>query len=418
MTRRTVAVVDLPTLFKSLFDKRIEPVRREAEGLCRKVQDGLDLIKDTGTKLLKENIAEDLKEASKSSISSSDKFGRKIIDLVEGVKPPTEMTYDDLIDYTNALRNFQSQIVNAASIWVPKLPLQLKGTIRELEAKMKLLGYSVNSLENHVGGKHRQVDKLEKILEDSRLLVSLYQDVKDLDAAIRTHEENAEKLEAERQNIDRLIKELDLHDISKRMIEQEKQLESLRNQISEVFHPLEKPMEKLLKTVDSKNGLLTSDAQDTLQHYLNDPVEAVENEQSNFSRLRSALEALRNVLKRGSIELKESRVRNALKTISEIGSSNNLEILSQSYRQLQLEHHTTSSSREAIEIAHKRRELESQKQHITNERSRLDSDLQTLQSRRNELSLRFSRIRTDLEKRSKSIAGEDVEILQDSKNDA
>jgi cell division protein FtsL len=418
MTRRMVSVEDLPALFKSLFDKRIEPVRREAEGLCRKVQDGLALIGDTGTKLLEENIAEDVKEKSKSSISSADKFGRKVVDMVEGVKPPAEMTYDSLIDYTNALRNFQSQIVKAASVWIPKLPLQLKGTIRELEAKMKLLGYSVKSLENHVGGKHRQVDRLEKILEDSNVLVSLYQDMKDLDAIIKTHQEKAEKLETERQNINRLIEELDSHDISKRILGQKKDLEHLRNEISGVFQPLQKPVEKLLKTVDSKKGLLTSEAQDTLQHYLKDPVEAVENEQGDFAGLRSALVGLQNVLTSGSIELKESRVRNALKSISEISSSNTLDILRQSYRQLHLEYQTMSSSREAVEIKNKRRELESQKQQVSVERSRLDSDLRTLQFRRNELSLRFSRLKTDLEKRSKSIAGEDVEILQDTENSA
>jgi chromosome segregation ATPase len=202
------------------------------------------------------------------------------------------------------------------------------------------------------------------------------------------------------------------------MIEEEKNLDSLRNHISEVFQPLEKPVEKLLKTTDSKKGLLTSEAQETLQLYLNDPVTAVENEKESFTRLRSALEALRNVLNSGAIELKESRVRNALKRISEICLSSNLETLRQSYHRLQLEHYMTSSSKEAVEIFDKRSKLEKQKQQVTNDRSRLDSDLGVLQSRRYELSLRLSRLKTDLEDRSNLVAGEEIEILQDRENPA
>ncbi len=417
MTRHTVAIADLPSEFKSLFDKRIEPVRREAEGLCSKVQDWLTDIKDTGSKLLRENVEEDAEEASKSSISSADKFGQKIIDLVEGVKPPNEMTYDDLVDYTNALRNLQSQIVHAASIWIPKLPLQLKRTIRELEAKMKLLGFSVNSLENHVGGKHRQVDKLEKIIEDSKQLVVLHQDLKDLDGAIKTHEENIGKLLVETRDVNQAIEQLDLSDISRRMTEQEKRLQSLRTQISEIFQPLEKPVEKLLKTTDSKNGLITSTALETLRHYLNDPADAIE-VQKNSSQLRSALQALQNVLIAGSIELKESRVRNALKSISEICTTDRIETLRQSYHQLRLEHDATLSSKEAVETTEKKRELENRKQLAAKEKSRLNSDLQTLQSRRDELALRISRLKADLEERSRSTAGEDIEILDDNEKHA
>jgi len=417
MTRHAVAIADLPSEFKSLFDKRIEPVRKEAEGLCDKVQDWLTDIKDTGSKLLRENVEEDAKEASKSSISSADKFGRKIIDLVEGVKPPNEMTYDDLVDYTNGLRNLQSQIVHAASIWIPKLPLQLKRTIRELEAKMKLLGFSVNSLENHVGGKHRQVDKLEKIIEDSKLLVNLHQDLRDLDAAIKTHEEIIGKLLVEIEGVNQAIEQLDLMDISRTIVEQKERLQSLRNQISEIFQPLEKPVEKLLKTTDSKNGLITSDALETLRRYLNDPAGAIET-QVNPSDLRSALQALRNVLTAGSIELKESRVRNALKSVSEICTSDRIGSLGQAYHQLRLEHDATLSSRETVETTDKKRELENRRQLVVKEKSRLDSDLQVLQSRRIELALRISRLRTDLEERSRSTAGEEIEILDDNEKRA
>jgi len=413
MTRRQVAVDDLPSLFESLFDKRIDPIRNEAEGLCDKTQDWLNEVKNTASKLLKENIEEN-DDTSKSSISSADKFGHKIINLVEAVEAPKEMTYNNLVAYTNTLRNFQSQIVNAASIWIPRLPLQLKGTIRELETKMKLLGHSVNSLENHVSGKHRQVDKLEKILEDSKLLSSLHSELNDLDSAIKRNEENTAKLDTETDNIEQEINKLGASEISRNIAEQETQLRNLCNQISEIFEPLEKPIEKLSKTVDSKKGLLPSEALDILQRYVHDPVGAVQNEEVNLTRLRPALESLRNVLAAGAIELKQSRVKNALKSISEISSGSSLMTLRQSYRQLQIEHHATSSSKGAMEIAARKAELDNRKQQMTNQRSTLGSDLKVLKARRSELSLRISRLKTDLEDRSKKSVGEEIGILEDS----
>ncbi len=411
MARRTVAIADLPSLFESLLERRITPTRRGSEGLCRKVQEGLADVKDTATKLLRENVMGEADEASKASISSADRLGQKIIDLVGNLEAPKEVTYNALVGYVKALRMFQSQVVNAASVWIPRLPIGLKGVIRELEARMKLLGFSVNSLENHLSGKHRHVDKLEKMIEDSKSLVSLDRELRDLDRTVGSHEKEKEKLDEDKRKIDQAIKELDEHEVSKQIIEQKKQLHNICNQISQLFQPLKKPIEKLLKTADSKNGLLTSNVRDTLQRYLNDPVDAVENEEGDFNDLRSALDTLRNMLASGSVELKESRVRNALRSISEIGSGSTLETLHKAYRQLVLQHRRSSSSGEARDIDKKRRELESRNQQVTGERSRIGSDLESLRSRRNELNLRISCLKADLEERSRLIAGEEVDIL-------
>lgn len=411
MTRRTVTFADLPSFLRSRFNKEIEPVRKESEEHCSGLQDILTDVGETGRKLLREKAEEEAKEASKSSISSADKFGRKIIDLVEGTKAPVEMSYDSMVRYTNALRNFQSQIVNAASIWIPRLPLSLKKTVRELEVKMKLLGYSVNSLENHVSGKHRQVDRLERIIIDSESLASLEKELNDLETSIHEREDNSRKLDEEENSIHLKADKLDSTDVSRRLTEQERQLGDLRNRISGVFEPLQKPVEKVLKTTESKNGLLGSHEQEILQHYLGDPTSAVENE-DDFGPLRSSLGTLRRILIAGSIELKESRVRNALRSISEICSTKNLEELRAEYRKQEIEYNASQSSNEIVELIMKRRELEQRKEKIGAERSRLTSDLEESEGRRSELLLRISRLVRDLEERVKSAGKEELEIVR------
>jgi hypothetical protein len=411
MTRRIVTFADLPSFLRSRFNREIEPVRKESEEHCSGLQDILNDVGETGRKLLREKVEEEAKEASKSSISSADKFGRKIVDLVEGAKAPCEMSYDSMVRYTNALRNFQSQIVNAASIWIPRLPLSLKKTVRELEVKMKLLGYSVNSLENHVGGKHRQVDRLERIILDSESLAGLEKELNDLETSIHEREDNSRKLDEEEDSINLKVDKLDSTDVSRRLTEQERQLGDLRNRISGVFEPLQKPVEKVLKTTDSKNGLLGSREQEILQHYLGDPTSAVENE-DDFGPLRSSLGTLRRILTAGSIELKESRVRNALRSISEICSTKNLEELRAEYRRQEIEYNASQSSNEIVELIMKRRELEQRKEKIGAERSRLTSDLEELEGRRSELLLRISRLVTDLEERVKSAGKEELEIVR------
>jgi ribosomal protein S13 len=147
---------------------------------------------------------------------------------------------------------------------------------------------------------------------------------------------------------------------------------------------------------------------------VNDPVGAVQSEQVGFARLRSALEGLRNVLAAGGIDLKESRIRNALKTISEICSSTSLETLRESFVQLQLQHHASLSSKEATAITEKRHELTNREQQVLNERSRLESDIHVLRTRRHELSLRVTRLKADLEQRIESTGEEAVEIVLDN----
>ena len=411
MTRRIVTFADLPSFLRSRFNREIEPVRKESEEHCSGLQDILNDVGETGRKLLREKVEEEAKEASKSSISSADKFGRKIVDLVEGTKAPGEMSYDSMVRYTNALRNFQSQIVNAASIWIPRLPLSLKKTVRELEVKMKLLGYSINSLENHVSGKHRQVDRLERIILDSESLAGLEKELNDLETSIHEREDNSRKLDEEKDSINLKTDKLDSTDVSRRLTEQERQLADLRNRISGVFEPLQKPVEKVLKTTDSKTGLLGSREQEILQHYLGDPTSAVENE-NDFGPLRSSLGTLRRILTAGSIELKESRVRNALRSISEICSTKNLEELRAEYRRQEIEYNASQSSNEIVELIIKRRELERRREKIGAERSRLTSDLEELEGRRSELLLRISRLVTDLEERVKSAGKEELEIVR------
>jgi hypothetical protein len=67
-----------------------------------------------------------------------------------------------------------------------------------------------------------------------------------------------------------------------------------------------------------------------------------------------------------------------------------------------------------MEIAARKAELDNRKQQMTNQRSTLGSDLKVLKARRSELSLRISRLKTDLEDRSKKSVGEEIGILEDS----
>jgi predicted nucleic acid-binding Zn-ribbon protein len=177
-----------------------------------------------------------------------------------------------------------------------------------------------------------------------------------------------------------------------------------------LFRPLEKPVEKLLKLSEREKQRLNPTAAANLSDYVTDPVEKLSRSNINYSELESALNGLQSMLERNVIDLKDSRVRAALKSISLIKDQERLEELRERYLEATSVYQKASQSEEVRSLLLKRDEMDSKRNAAEEMVGRLDRALSAIQARKEELSKRFVQLKEGMEKSIKEVTGQSIQI--------
>lgn len=400
--------VGIDQLLKELRNhKSINSIRKEAQEACETIDSVLKEIGKIAERFLKGNIEAEWREDS--TMAAADNFGNQIIRLVETCKMPALITYNDLVDYTEALKRLQVQMLYVGARWIRKFDKSFKRKVLELEIRMKQIQHLTSALERDVHEEFRLLKTFDSLLKDIENLRNLLSQIKNLEESAHKIENEIRSLkegeDATARNLQKLAETESLQMIS----ELDRRIEKLNQEILSLFAPLEKPIEKcvrILKTKEDPSAL----QREMLTNCLSSPIEALHKDQRGHPQLRSALNTLRGMLLQGKLELKESRVHNALKSISEICDKDTLENLWQEYLQLTTKKNQTLSSEDVKQLIARCRDYERQISDLRDRISGLKKESERIKAGLDGTLKSVQKVKEDAEAKTRDVFGEKIEI--------
>jgi len=401
---------ELTQWLESLIAKEVKPIRERASFLVSRSTDALNNIRKHATALSEESSSTTTSsETQKTDIARN--FGIRIMGLVDGVKDPEPISYETLSDFLSSLRRFHGGLIYAGSIWIRKLDPRYKETVRRIEVSLTEIRTYGKMLEEHLDRKYMTVRKYEVLLRDAETL-------KTASAELSRIEDEIQKLQTERENTraacERLIEEKKQLITSEKLAELSKlesEVDKAKSDIVSLFRPLEKPVEKLLKLPERERQKLNPTAAVSLSDYVTDPVGKLCKSNIDYGELESALDGLRTMLESNVIDLKDTRVRSALKSILQVKEKTNLEQLKQKYLEANNTYEKMAQSDEVRLVLLRRQEIESKQKLAEENIGRLDRTLSTAQARKEELSKRHAQLKQGLEKSIKEVTEQPIRIL-------
>ena len=399
---------ELTQWLESLVAKEVKPIRERASFLVSRSTEALNNIRKHASALSEETPSATPSETQKIDIARN--FGIRITGLVDAVKNPEPISYEALSDFLSSLRRFHGELIYAGSIWIRKLDPRYKETVRKMEAGLAEIRTYGKMLEEHLDRRYMTVKKYEVLLRDAETL-------RMASAELGRIEDEIRKLQSERENTksacEKLIEEKQQLEISERLMELSKlesEVDKVKSEIVNLFHPLEKPVEKLLKLPERERQKLNPTAAVNLSDYVSNPVDKLCKSKMNHLELESALDGLRTMLESNAIDLKDTRARAALKSISQIKERANLHKLKEKYIEATKAYEKAAQSDDVRALLLKHEEIESKRKSTEENLGRLDRTLSTVQARKEELSKRYGQLKQGIEKSIQEVTGQSVRI--------
>jgi len=407
-----VKIGDLAQWLESQAGRDIKPTREKATYLVSKVTEALGNIRKVAVALSEEGSSNTFSSVESSKVEIAKKFGERIVGLVDEVRRPEPTSYETLLEFLGSLKRFHAGLIYAGSFWIRKLDQRYRESVRKMELSLSDVRMQGRMLEEHLDRKYRAVRKYETLLKEIEMLKTISEELVRLEDEIvqtRSQRESTQatcqELAEERQQLERSKEFLELSEL-------ESAVDKAREDIVSLFRPLEKPVEKLLKLSEREKQKLDPTAASVLAEYVKDPTGMLCSSKANYSELRSSLEGLQSILERNLLDLKDSRVRAALKSISRFGDRTHLEALCMKYTEAVHGYETASQSGELRSLHVKREEVESKLAEAEETVERLDRALSSLQARKDELSKRLTHLRAAIEKSIQEVTGESVHIAE------
>ena len=400
---------DLSQWLESLIAKDIKPIRERASYLVSRSTDALSSIRKAAT-ALSEETPSSVSTTETSKIEIAKNFGIRIAGLADGVRAPESISYETLIEFLNSLRKFHAELIYAGSIWIRKLDPRYKETIRKMELSLTEIRTYGKMLEEHLDRKYLTVRRYETLLRDAETIKAVATELARIeDEILRVKGERdsarstCELLSEEKRKLESSQKLAELSALQLRV-------DQARGDIVGLFRPLEKPVEKLLKLSEREKQRLNPTAAANLSDYVTDPVEKMCKSNITYPELESALNGLQSILERNVIDLKDSRVRAALKSISLIKDQERLEQLREKCIEATSVYEKASQSEEVRSLLLKRDEMDSKRTAAEEMVGRLDRALSSIQARKEELSKRFAQLKDGMEESIMEVTGQSIQI--------
>ncbi len=400
---------ELTQWLKSLIEKDVKPIRERASYLVSRSTDALSNIRKIAVSLSDETSNSDTPSET-SRIEIAKNFGFRISSLVDEVKNPEEISYETLSEFLIRLRKFHGQLIYAGSIWIRKLDQGYKEDVRKMELGLSEIRTFGKMLDEHLDRKYMTVRKYETLLKDAETLRTVSIELCHIEGEIQKVKDEKEAAQSAGEE---LIEEKRQLEASPKLVELsalESNVNKTRKEIVSLFRPLEKPVEKLLKLPEREKQKLNPTVATNLSDYVTNPVDKLCKSNINNSELESALNGLQTMLEANALDLKDSRVRAALKSIPLIKDKSSLEQLREEYLKAIRAYEKASDSEEMRSLLFKRDEMESRRAEADETAGRLDRTLSGVQARKEELSKRFAQMKKVMEKSTQEVTGQSIRI--------
>ena len=333
---------------------------------------------------------EDLASESERFVGSgetfADQFGNKVTSLVSELKKPDKISFQDIETYINTLELFQRKIIYFGARWLRKIGPTHKFSIKQIERKRKQILNLTKDLKAHFTRHQDGLKKWKKAenivrkmskLEEERLVFR-----KTLEGVDSKLKELRNLIEEEEKGIQALGQKEDLVKAK----EFKKDEESFEKSVITELGYLEKPVSKSIKLVENK--FIVKDPQKIieLERFISNPKSELL-DLEDVKTVEEALIYLQELLRGNKLNLKRSRNKKGIETISNILKRNKIQEYKRkfdSYNEQKRKLDDEGAMEKTAELEEIKKECQKKNEMLDNtikEKKRIEEDMAAVEER-------------------------------------
>lgn len=304
---------DSASLEKEVFSKLSEVKR----GL-KELRTELKNLKETSVETTQGNY-----KLRKIVNTSKNNLYTHMLSLTEKLQPPSSTDFKELKEYSFDSSKLIGEEINSFGKSIAYTGIILKEPVRAIGEKVKELNSTFASLKDlfesnesiflfpEVKSSIKKTEsKLNEIDTVNNSINSLKEEISSLEEKISKKKKELSSLKnsSEASSYNKLIEE-------KNSLMQEKQ--DLKTDLMQTFSPIEKPLKRFLKLVESRQFVLEKEEELLLNSYLKDPFLALKRDPKGVG-LKKILSFLKQLINDNSITLKEKEKEKKLSEIERL----------------------------------------------------------------------------------------------------
>ncbi|MCW3976941.1 MAG: hypothetical protein NWE77_03300 [Candidatus Bathyarchaeota archaeon] len=393
-----VALVDLKEWLERETEPIVKPLRDRGEKLLDEIKDRLDDVKEQGDRLFAKSDKEAQKGSAKTyrCAKAANKMSKNISDIINRIAVPDNVSTENIQSLAEDLEKSFATIDQERRKWYRRISPYFILDRRRLDISIKRTEDSIQQFRSFLLSEYVDVETARNLADDIDKLSRLLENAEKIQRStnkLKTRLElNDEKIHEENQKVSLITDKTELDELA----ELEQQIVELKAKVKYNLRHLRKPFYKMLGLTRRSQVALPPDETRKLKQYMSNPFEALVSEEHGHPILKRILQKLDDLMRRGRLKLKTTRLKKAQEQMDGILNKNSLFNLHQDClavlsrkRQLSASQTVTSTHRELNKLQETIQNLQDQKESLSSKRKTLGEKhqrvLRKIQIQREEL---------------------------------
>ncbi|MEM4701020.1 MAG: hypothetical protein QXZ51_02625, partial [Candidatus Bathyarchaeia archaeon] len=310
----------------------LSPVHAKAERLLGEMREAhQDLIE--ACHMLLESSRKEIEKRNMRTFKRAqalNKLAKIFLERMQPLKVPEKPSFNDVENFVNAAQKVYAVTDVDVRNWFPRISPFF---IMDRGKFLRVFESAKGSLKDVSEFLTKEYVKA-KVLEETFQFIEEVNKLKERAAALREKRKRTEaermKVEEEMADVHRRIVELEKSGGLSHLAELDEAIGRLRREAEYCLRRLQKPLIKLQSLASHGEGSgLTPEELKKLNHYLEDPFEALATENLGYPLLRQILQKAMRLMAEGKLKLKPDKERKARQAIEEILNKDSLASLYQ-----------------------------------------------------------------------------------------
>lgn len=370
------------------------PFKKEFEinALNEKIRQSFTHVENSFNEILNEikKTLEEMASESEKIVGSGetfvDQFGTKVISLISEVKTPDRINFQNIEVHISALNIFQRKVIYYGARWLRKTSPMHKFSIRKIEQKRRHLLNLTKDLESLFSKYQGELSKWKRAENTLRKLSKLEEERSVNRKTLGSVDNKLKELKIQIAKDEKEIQSLSQKEELIEAKELENSKVSFEEKVQTELKHLEKPVLKALKLFEARSIAIDQPKIIELEKFISNPKSAL----LDLERIKPVEETLiylQELLKSKKLNLKKSRTKKGIETISSILKEGKIKEYARKYneyakqnRKLEVEG-TIGRTRELEEIQKEYRENKETLDHVIIEKKRIEEDVSSCEEK-------------------------------------
>lgn len=389
------------------------PIHSKAQKLLDEMRRTLDNLSDS-SKMLLDNSQKEIEKRNARTYQRAralNKLARLFVDRMRQIEVPDKVNYDEFQGFVQETQ--KAFLVTDVDVrnWFPRVSPFFILDRRKFLAVFERAKLLLKELDNFLTKDYVKAKTLERTFQLVDKLQNLEQQLQTLgDQKARAETEKAH-VESEIAQTQRTMAELKGKGGLDQLSQMDTEIRALSNEVRQSLQHLQKPFIKLQSlALHGEGSGLTPEELSKLNQYIEDPFEALANEEASYPLLRQILEKMTRALSEGKLKLKPEKIRKAEQVTENILMKNSVAALHERSMKATTLHRQLSTSAEVTETEKNLLKLGEQLDGLERKRRTIEGEQITLERACKDTAEKIQNHKAEIEKNAFDFTNKRIQL--------